>query len=278
MGEIKWENKSKKRVLLLPRIARDYSEIGVYHIINRGIDKQNIFLDENDKYKFMNDVKETKEKYKYELYSYCLMDNHVHFVIFDKEKNISKVMQSIGVSYSFYFNKKYERTGHLFQNRFFSKKVEDREYLKIVCRYIHQNPLKAGVAKTENYKWSSYQKYLKIDNLVDTRQLLLIFSEDEEIAKNEFIKFHNINDEINKEIEIKNIMEFEMCEKLTDREVEKYVCDLLNIENVHEILKYNIEIRNEKLSKLKSLKKVSIVQLSRVIGINRKMIERAIKK
>ena len=150
-----------RKVVFLPRIARTYSEVKVYHITIRGIDKQNIFLDEYDKNKFISILKETKEKYNYEIYAYCLMDNHVHLVIYDKEQKISKIMQSIEISYVFYFNMKYDRIGHLFQDRFFSKKVEDREYLKMVCRYIHQNPLKAGIGKTEKYRWSSYKEYIQ---------------------------------------------------------------------------------------------------------------------
>lgn len=184
------------------------------------------------------------------------------------------MMQSIEISYVRYFNRKYERTGHLFQNRFFSKKVEDREYLKMLCRYIHQNPLKAGVAKTEEYKWSSYNKYLKFNKLVDTEFLLSIFSEDEKEAKEEFIKFHNINVEENKQKEINDMIEYEMYEKMSDEEVGKYVCEILQIDNVHEITKFNKDIRNEKLLKVKNLKNISISQLSRTIGISRKIIER----
>lgn len=262
----------------MPRIARDYSKIKVYHITIRGIDKQNIFFEDKDRGKFIEIIKDTKEKYKYELYAYCLMDNHVHLVIYDKEEKLSKIMQSLQISYVIYFNKKYERIGHLFQDRFFSKKVENREYLKMLCRYIHQNPLKAGIAKTEDYKWSSYQRYIKSNKLVDTKLLLSIFSENIKEAKEEFIKFHNINLNESKENEIENMLEYELCERLTDEEVEECICEILNIKYVQEISKTNMEIRNERLSKLKCLKNVSATQLSRVTGINRKMIERAIKK
>lgn len=259
----------------MPRIARDYSQINVYHIILRGIDKQNIFFEEEDKQKFINIIKDTKEKYNYEIYVYCLMDNHVHIVIYDKKEKLSKIMQSIEISYALYFNKKYERVGHLFQNRFFSKKVEDREYLKRLCRYIHKNPLKAGIANTQEYKWSSYQSYIRSDKLVNTKLLLSIFSENIGEAREEFVRFHNINIEEDNQNELNDMMEYEIYEKISDEEVRKYICKFLEIGNVHEILQFNIEIRNQKLSKLKSLKKISIRQLARVIGINRKIIERA---
>ena len=262
----------------MPRIARKYSEIKVYHIIIRGIDKQNIFIEECDKYKFIDIIKETKGKYNYEIYVYCLMDNHVHLVIYDKEQKISKIMQSIQISYAIYFNLKYDRIGHLFQDRFFSSKVETREYLKMVCRYIHQNPQKAGIAKVDQYKWSSYKEYIGRNKIINNEVVLSVFSENSKEAIEEFVKFHNIDSDANKEEEIENIIKYELSRKMTDNEIRKHICELLNIENIYEILRYNNKIRNEKIEKLKCFKNASISQLSRVTGINRKIIERVIKK
>lgn len=263
----------------MPRIAREYSEIRVYHITIRGIDKQNIFFEEKDKYKFLKIVEDLKNKYNYEIYAYCLMDNHVHLVIFDKEQQLSKIMQSIEITYAFYFNKKYDRIGHLFQNRFFNKKVEDRKYMLQLCRYIHQNPQKAGISKTEDYKWSSYKEYISSPRIISDKLLLSIFSEDIESARKEFIKFHEKDVDENKESEIKNIVEYELCEKLTDEEIIENICDLLEIKNVSEILKYNGKTRNEMIGKLKCLQSLSSKsQLARIIGVNRKVIERAFKE
>ena len=103
----------------MPRIARMYSELKVYHIIIRGIDKQDIFLDTYDKDKFLKIIDDTKEKYNYEVYAYCLMDNHVHLIIYDKDEMISKIMQSIEIRYVSYFNVKYDRVGHLFHLQLF---------------------------------------------------------------------------------------------------------------------------------------------------------------
>ena len=131
----------------MPRSPRIKAFSKVYHVILRGNSKQDIFLDEQDYKKFKKEIYNTKEKYQYELYSYCLMTNHIHLIIYDKNEKLSKLMQSLAVSYSSYWNKKYERVGHLFQNRFISKEVESAEYLKNLCRYIHQNPYKAGISK-----------------------------------------------------------------------------------------------------------------------------------
>lgn len=102
----------------MPRISRQYSNTKVYHIIVRGIDKQDIFLVDKAKNKFFKILRETKEKYTFEVYSsYCLMYNHVYIVIYYKENQLSKLMQSLEIRYSIYFNKRYNRIGHLFRNR-----------------------------------------------------------------------------------------------------------------------------------------------------------------
>ena len=186
-------------------------------------------------------------------------------------------MQSIEIRYVSYFNVKYDRVGHLFQDRFHSKRIEDREYLKLACRYIHQNPEKAGIAKTEEYKWSSYKEYIKTPKIINNKFLLLIFAENENVAKQEFISFHNVNVNEDKKTEITNVLEYELNVKFTDDEIKKYICDLLEIKNVRDISKYNAKMKKEQLLKIKCLKKVPISQLARVLGINRKIIERALK-
>lgn len=252
----------------MPRKNRQYSEVKVYHIILRGIDKQDIFLDDIDRKKFLEILRETKNKYGYEIYAYCLMDNHVHIIIYDKLILLSKLMQSIEISYSMYFNRKYNRVGHLFQNRFLSKKVEEKSYLIELCRYIHQNPLKSGIEKTEKYMWSSYIEYVEKPYIINSKMILSIFSKDE------FINFHKIN--LNKNMY--ELLEYEMAEQITDDQLNKYICEILDIKDVHVILELSIQKRDKAISKIKERKIISNTQLSRVIGINRKIIERAIKK
>ena len=94
----------------MPRISRENSKTitQTYHLIIRGINKQDIFFDDYDKKKFLKEIERTKEKYQYEIYAYVLMNNHVHITIFDKNDNKSNVVHSICTSYAEYFNKKYE--------------------------------------------------------------------------------------------------------------------------------------------------------------------------
>ena len=108
----------------MPRCNRTKAITKVYHVIIRGINKQDIFLEKEDFFKFIQEIKNTKEKYKYQIYAYSFMNDHVHFVIYDENENMSTAIQSLNVRYSSYYNRKYERYGHLFENRYKSKTVE----------------------------------------------------------------------------------------------------------------------------------------------------------
>ena len=140
----------------MARQSREKSETGIYHVMIRGIDKRNIFLDKEDKIKFLEKLIQAKEAAKFKLYAYCLMDNHVHLLIQESEE-IGTSIKRLTVGYVQWHNNKYARTGHLFQNRYMSEVVETEEYLISVLRYIHQNPVKAKMVKNcTNYLWSSY--------------------------------------------------------------------------------------------------------------------------
>ena len=222
----------------MPRMARQKSSTKVYHVILRGNAKQDIFLDKQDYCKFIKEICNTKEKYLYELYVYCLMTNHVHLVIYDKMDNISKALQSLTVSYSSYWNKKYERVGHLFQNRFLSKNVETESYLKSLCRYIHQNPSKGGIKKMEEYCWSSYQEYIKEKKIINEEQVLKVFGNSKEEAVKNFIEFHKINQI---EDNIKELMEYEMIERLSDEQAAQYIAKIFELKNPQEIMQYSVK-------------------------------------
>ena len=131
----------------MPRCARQKSSLGIYHIMIRGINKVDIFNDDMDRKVFMKYLLDFKKKYEIRILAYCLMSNHVHILIKDEHDLMSKAMQSISVKYSQYFNKRYERCGHLFQNRYKSEIVESLNYLVNVIDYIHLNPKKAGMVK-----------------------------------------------------------------------------------------------------------------------------------
>lgn len=141
------------------RSARKISKSGYYHLVIRGVNKQNIFYEDADRIYFKFLMKKIGKKYKMRYHAYALMDNHVHLLVEDSDKKLSKFMQDLCSIYARYFNKKYDRIGHLYQDRFASEIIENNRYLVVVCRYILLNPEKAGMCKASLYKWSSYHSY-----------------------------------------------------------------------------------------------------------------------
>ncbi len=131
----------------MPRQARKKSESGIYHIMLRGINQQQIFEDEEDNTKFIQVLKDCKAVSEYKILAYCLMGNHVHILIKIEKEPIEQVFKRICGRYVYWYNVKYQRVGHLFQDRFKSEPVEDDAYLMTVIRYIHQNPVKAGLCE-----------------------------------------------------------------------------------------------------------------------------------
>jgi len=171
----------------MPRKARKLSSTNIYHVMIRGNRKQDIFLEDEDRFRFVKILKKVKLKGEYELYAYCIMSNHVHLLIKEKDEQISRVMKRINISYVNYFNQKYRQIGHLFQGRYKSEPIESENYLLSVLSYIHNNPLNAFIVKNlEEYPWSSYYLYTKKlfyqDFLIDGENILSLFSPDKDRA------------------------------------------------------------------------------------------------
>lgn len=178
----------------MPRVQRVRGEFSTYHIVQRGNEKKNIFRNDEDKNRFLATIAKAREKYNFFVYAYCLMDNHIHLLINDNGNDISKLMKSVNVSYVSYFNRVYQRCGHLFQDRFKSEMVKDDRYLLEVSRYIHNNPVKAKIVeKPEDFRWSSYNIYSgKADDefgILETNMILDYFTGDKRKIISEYEKF-----------------------------------------------------------------------------------------
>ncbi|SFM39430.1 REP element-mobilizing transposase RayT [Pelosinus propionicus DSM 13327] len=159
----------------------------------RGNERKDVFIDDEDRRRFLDVLYAKREQGSYYLYSYCLMDNHVHLVLKEANDSISRIMRRITTSYVGYFNRKYRRSGHLFQDRYKSENVESDSYLLTVIRYVHQNPEKAGIGKTETYPWSSCSGYLRGTGdsyLPEFAEILNMFSENRNVAIEGFRRFH----------------------------------------------------------------------------------------
>lgn len=138
---------------------RKESTFGFYHVMVRGVNRMDIFGFDDDRKFFLHLLKEYVSKMNVEIHAFCLMDNHVHLLLKAEKEDLSNFMRNILTRYSKYFNRKNNRTGHLFQNRFKSEPINDEKYYLTVLRYILQNPEKAFICKTEEYQWSSINAY-----------------------------------------------------------------------------------------------------------------------
>ena len=140
-----------------------------YHVISRGQRKNPIFFSPEDRRKYFQILNKLLVETDIDIYSYCLMTNHVHFDIFRNEYPLQLFMKRLNTNYALYFNKKYRLVGHVFQGRYVSRIVLDDIYLMHLAKYIHLNPEKAGIVKSPNeYKYSSAKFYngKKEENLV----------------------------------------------------------------------------------------------------------------
>jgi len=255
-----------KGVTKLARLPRKKSRTGVYHVMLRGIDKRNIFLHDKDKEKFLYYLFKAKELGGFELYGYCLMDNHVHILLKEGEE-LGKSIKRITVGYVQWHNRKYGRTGHLFQNRYKSEAVENDRYLIAVARYIHQNPVKAKmVEKVEKYKWSSYKDYIFSYNNesteTDTEFIMGYFGAQEDFQ--DYMKKPN-DDEF---------LEYETNRNYTEEQLKNIVGSKMGPEDIAKLPK---EERDRIIHDVYELTGASIRQLSRVTGIGRGIIQRAVK-
>ena len=146
----------------MPRAARKKSASDIYHVMVRGVNKQNIFTSDADYVKYLKILCECKQISGVTIYAYCLMPNHVHLLVKSGAEDLDLFMKRIGTRYAVWYNKKYGRVGHLFQDRFKSENVEDDRYFLTVLRYIIRNPVNAGIEdEPGHYKWSSYRAYLE---------------------------------------------------------------------------------------------------------------------
>lgn len=252
----------------MPRKPRKRSESGIYHVMLRGINKQIIFESDDDRYQILSTLKRFIDAKKFLLYGYCLMDNHVHLLIQELDDDISTAIKRISSSYVLWYNKKYERSGHLFQERFKSEPVENESYFMTTLRYIHQNPIEAKICKELlEYRWTSYKEYIQVPILIDTEFCLSLFSPDKDMAVDLFIEYMN---EKNKD----SFPVFDDYIKLTDAEVLKILQDM-GIKNISELQKLEKDRRNSLIKELKMTKGISIRQLSRITGISKSIIERS---
>lgn len=263
----------------MPRHCRNTSESGVYHVMLRGNNKQDIFEYQNDYLKFQELLYQKCHPKDCNgdpltpcciVYAYCLMPNHVHLLIREKEESISECIKSIAISYAQYYNIKYEHSGHLFQGRFRSEPVNNWDYFLTLLRYIHQNPVAGGLAlRVKFYPWSSWDEYENLSSCpmpfcsvssVLSRISLEALSElvDEPLPKTSKILDYNNETTI----------------RLSEDKVREFICKDCGIQNPKDIQSFPKPERRAVLKKILAFGG-SIRQISRLTGLSESIVRRA---
>lgn len=237
----------------MPRQPRRKSESGIYHIMMRGINKQAIFQDDEDYEKFLDVLKVCKDSGSFAVYAYCLMDNHIHILLKEKSESVSTAVKRISDRFVKWYNSKYQRKGHLFQERFKSEPVEDDSYFYAIMRYIHQNPLKAELCdKIEEYPYTSYREYID-----DKPYICSCSAVYKLISKEDLIKYNNLeNDDIFLEEKFIN-----------DAEALKMIKDVSGCCTVAEFQKMSNREQTECVARLKG-RGLTVKQISRLTGLS----------
>jgi putative transposase len=177
----------------MPRTKRIIPFEAALHVICRGNNRQNIFHSDNDKLKYYTLLRELKEENGVFIFHYCLMDNHLHLILYLKpESTLSKFMKQVNLTYFHYYRKTYGYFGHFWQDRFKSNIIEMDSYLFQCGKYIELNPVRAGmVSHPEQYCFSSYNFYAKgqMDTLLTQSPAYLGLSDSEILRREQYIDF-----------------------------------------------------------------------------------------
>lgn len=253
----------------MTRLARQISDTGFYHVYFRGVNHCHLFEEDNDYDKMLYLLARIKDEIAIEVHAYCLMSNHVHLLIRENNpRQIVLAMRKLLGPYAIWFNKKYERSGALIANRYQSKPVSTDAYLVSLVRYIHQNPVEAGIVdQRQDYRWSSYCGYFEEHpQLVETTLVLNMFSKDRRTALDEFTAFHVFQ-------ETDDYSTLGTTRK-TEQQIHSAMIEDTGIASLHSIASIQ---KPERDSMIVSLRKqgFTVRQIERATGISRGTITRA---
>ena len=195
----------------MARGPRNYINMPFYHIMVQGINKEYIFNKVEDKRQYLKFINKAKDETDIYIVSYCIMDNHVHILVKEKSiEDLSRFMHKINTLYAIYYNKKYNRVGYVFRDRYKSQVIYSEKQLYTCINYIHNNPVKAGICKlASEYEYSSYNEYMKNMEEIQRNINGLLIKENIADKKENFLEIEEdlINDVIKCQASVKSLDE-----------------------------------------------------------------------
>ena len=234
----------------------------------RGINRQTIFEDNGDKHYFLTVLKQCKEKAGFELYAFCQMSNHVHLLLKEGNEPLEIIFKRLGSRYVVWYNRKYERVGHLFQDRFRSENVETDQAFMTVLRYILQNPMKAGMeVRPGSYRWSSYLAYEKgAGSITDTEYATALLGGRDQML--DYIK--QINDDV-------ALDESPYDWRIKEEQAKEIMTRISSCASASEFQKLAPALRKKCLEEM-YLERLTMGQIARLTGVSKGTVSKTIKK
>ena len=246
------------------RIPRELSESGLYHVVCRGNGRQIIFEDDADRIRFLDVYASASHDGGMSTIAWCLMDNHVHLLVRDEVDALSTTMQRVLGGYAARYNARTMHVGHLFQERFYSRPIEDEDDLLAAVRYIHQNPLRGGLASSLDFRLSSYAEYLGRRGITDTALVLDLLG-----GMEEFVRFSRDMDQA--------CYRFEGGRRIPDGEMADVSRQVLGGLDLSCVKALDRATRDTRLARLYEVG-LSVRQIERLTGVGRGAIECAIHR
>lgn len=256
----------------MPRKPRIMSSTGIYHIILRSVNQRIIFEEDFDFQKFLLILSDCEKNYDTEIYAYCLMDNHIHLLLYISNDQLSSFFQSLGTKFVRWYNCKYSRSGHLFQDRFYSVAIESEKSFLSVIKYIHDNPVEANMCRfPSEYRWSSFNAYYGAKNpliniskaysIAGSKESLLHYFAKENVSP-ESLLFKN---------DYQNVSHF-----LTDEKALEIFKSLTLLPSTSDVSSLGKPERNNYVRALKA-KGLTIKQIARLMDISETTVKRICK-
>ena len=253
----------------MPRKPRVISSTGIYHIILRSVNQHIIFEEDADYRKFLYILADCREFYDIDIYAYCLMDNHIHLMVRMSPDKLASFFQSLGARFVRWYNTKYCRSGHLFQDRFHSSVIDSKAYFLSTLTYIHDNPIKANICRfPSEYRWSSYNGYYGENNPL----LNVKFAYDVAGSKESLIKYFTCNCTASESEEISKV-DHGIGHFVTDEKALDIFKDVTKLNSTSEVEHLNKEQRNYFVRKLKT-EGLTLKQIARIMDISLSTVNR----
>lgn len=254
----------------MPRRSRKNSQSCYYHIIIQGINKEYIFEKEEYIKELQKIIINKLEESNVTILAYCIMNNHAHFLIYsEKSEYLSRYMQKVNTTYSQFYNKAKKRIGYVFRDRYRSQDIISNKHLYNCLRYIHNNPVKAGiVAKMKEYKYSSYIEFInnKERKIINENAIKLLFGEKEGFEE-QFYYIHN-----------KYCSEEDLIE-VKEKDIEEVIEEIENkYNNKIEVLKQDKKILEEVIKEARRQTDIKIIELAERLDISKSKVWTYIKK